>query len=232
MSDETPCASIVLASGSPRRRELLGALGLSFRVLVSDAAEDTLPNESPAELVTRLSQAKAEAARDVRPNEIVIAADTIVVLDDDILGKPRSDAEATAMLARLRNRQHLVYSGLAITAADAERRSLQVAVTPVTMRAYCDAEIAAYVASGDPRDKAGAYAIQSTSLNPIADIDGCYANVMGLPLCHLYRVLRAWGCAVPVHPFRGCPQAVRAGCPWAADILYASRTDNDPTHCK
>jgi hypothetical protein len=94
-----------------------------------------------------------------------------------------------------------------------------VAITPVVMRAYSDAEIAAYVASGDPRDKAGAYAIQSPSFNPIAQIDGCYANVMGLPLCHLYRVLRAWGSASPIHPLAGCPQAVRAGCPWAQAIL-------------
>ena len=95
-------------------------------------------------------------------------------------------------------------------------------MTPVVMRDYSDQEIETYIASGDHRDKAGAYAIQSPSFSPIACINGCYANVMGFPLCHLYRLLHAWGVEVPIHPLACCPQTVCAGCAWAAGILSAS----------
>ncbi|NLG27800.1 MAG: septum formation protein Maf [Chloroflexi bacterium] len=223
MTEETTNHAIVLASGSPRRRELLSGLGLVFRVAVSDAEEHPQPGEPPADLVRRLSLAKAAAVAAAWPTALVIAADTVVVLEGDLLGKPRSDAEAAAMLERLRNRQHEVYTGLTLLCGEAhnDRSALcvQAVLTPVTMRNYQPDEVAAYVASGDPRDKAGAYAIQSAVFNPIAHIDGCYANVMGLPLCHLYRCLAAWGVAVPVHPLRCCPHALRAGCVWAAAIL-------------
>lgn len=223
MTQEATNHEIVLASGSLRRRELLSALGLAFRVAVPDAEEHPEPDEPPADLVRRLSLAKAAAVAAAWPTALVIAADTVVVLEGDLLGKPRSDAEAAAMLTRLRNRQHQVYTGLTLLRGQARTGPsalcVQAALTPVTMRDYQADEVAAYVASGDPRDKAGAYAIQSTLFNPIARIDGCYTNVMGLPLCHLYRCLVAWDVVVPVHPLQCCPQALRAGCVWAESIL-------------
>jgi len=221
---------IALASGSPRRRELLATMRLEFRVVASDAVELLIPNEQPADLVQRLSLAKAQAALGVRPGDLVIAADTIVVLDDEILGKPRDAAHAIEMLQRLRNRQHWVYTGVALLEVGGGRTSLQTAMTPVTMRDYRPAEIAAYVASGDPLDKAGAYAIQSSSFDPIAHIEGCYTNVMGLPLCHLYRVMLRWRWDAPIHPLQACPYARRSDCPWAQAILDASPTDADRTN--
>jgi septum formation protein len=183
---------LLLASQSPRRRELLTLLELPFEATVTRVAEVPRPNEPPDELVVRLSQAKARAVV-ARSNVIVIACDTIVVLDGEILGKPRDAAEATAMLRRLRGRSHAVYSAITLLEAATGRTLTDVAETQVTMRAYTDAEIAAYVASGDPLDKAGAYAIQHLGFHPVAELQGCYANVVGFPLCHLTRCLRAWG---------------------------------------
>jgi len=217
---QRPC--IVLASGSPRRRQLLAALGLAFRVVISDVAEAPGQNEPPGELVARLSAAKAEAVAAQMSDALIIAADTVVALDGDILGKPADDAEARIMLARLRARQHQVYSGLTVIDGSGARRCTQVAVTPVVMRDYSDLEIETYIASGDHRDKAGAYAIQSPSFSPIAHIDGCYANVMGFPLCHLYRLLYAWKVEISIHPLACCPRAVAAGCSWAEEILSSA----------
>jgi septum formation protein len=182
---------LLLVSQSPRRRELLKLLKLPFEATAARVAEVPRPNEPPDELVVRLSRAKARAAF-TRPNTVVIACDTIVVLDGEILGKPRDAAEATAMLRRLRGRSHAVYSAITLLEAATGRTLTDVAETQVTMRAYTDAEIAAYVASGDPLDKAGAYAIQHLGFHPVAELRGCYANVVGFPLCHLTRCLRAW----------------------------------------
>jgi len=219
---------IVLASASPRRRQLLASLGLDFRVVAADVPEAPRREERPDEMVLRLSVAKAEAIADGAPGALIIAADTVVALDGDILGKPASDAEAWEMLTHLRARQHCVYTGLTVIDSASGRRCSQVAMTPVLMRDYGDDEMAAYIASGDARDKAGAYAIQSASFSPIARIDGCYANVMGFPLCHLYRLLHAWQVQVPVHPLQSCPQALGAGCPWALSILAAGPGAADP----
>lgn len=212
---------IILASASPRRRQLLSLLGVSFRVVTSDADESVQPGESPIVLAQRLSAAKAEAVAKAHSGAVVIAADTMVVLDGEILGKPADECMAFEMLSRLRAREHLVYSGLALLDAMRGRRLIQVARTPVQMRDYTDAEIRSYVASGDPLDKAGAYAIQYQAFNPVALINGCYANVMGLPICHLYRGLRAWGFRALLHPLRCCPHAVRHGCAWSAGITEA-----------
>jgi len=184
--------TLLLASASPRRRELLALLGLPFEVAVANVAEASLADEPPAALAVRLSQAKARAARS---DAITVACDTVVALDGEPLGKPRDAAEATAMLRRLRGRAHTVYSGVTLLEPTTGRTLTDVAGTRVTMRAYTDAEIAAYVASGDPLDKAGAYAIQYPGFHPVAELRGCYANVVGLPLCHLTRCLCAWGIA-------------------------------------
>ena len=214
---------IVLASGSPRRRQLLTGVTPAFDVRVSDVDESTRDGESPAALVERLSLSKAMAVRDSMHDEtadVILASDTIVVAPGgrDILGKPRDAAEATAMLERLRGRQHTVFTGIALVELVAQQRTLVQAVpTPVDMRAYSDKEIAAYVATGDPMDKAGSYAIQHPGFTPVERFEGCYANVMGLPLCHVYAALMAWGYTLPRHPLEGCPypQGHEGRCPWA-----------------
>jgi septum formation protein len=216
---------LLLASQSPRRRELTALLGLRFGVTVADVAEDPLANEPPAATVVRLSQAKARAvcAEHSRsaagPGVLIVACDTVVALDGELLGKPRDAREATSMLRRLRGRPHVVYSAVTLLEPATGRTTTDVAETRLVMRAYTDAEIAAYVASGDPLDKAGAYAIQHPGFHPVAELQGCYANVMGLPLCHLTRCLRAWG----VQPPRDVPAACQAhtgrDCPVYATIL-------------
>ena len=197
--------NLLLASQSPRRRELLALLGLPFETTVTDVDEEPRAGESPAALVTRLSQAKARAAA-AHANAAIVACDTVVALDGEILGKPRDEDEATAMLRRLRGRPHVVYSGIALLETPTGREATMVSETQLAMRAYSDAEIAAYVASGDPLDKAGAYAIQHAGFHPVAELRGCYANVMGLPLCHLTRCLRNLG----IEPPHDVPAACQA----------------------
>ncbi len=222
MQDCGFAASIILASASPRRRQLLSAMGLAFHVVAADVDETVHPGELAAELARRLGAVKADKVAACHPQDLVIAADTLVVLDNDILGKPANSAEALEMLTRLRGRCHLVYTGLVLMGPARDWNCQQVAITPVTMRDYSFEEMHRYVASGDPLDKAGAYAIQYAGFDPVARFDGCYANVMGLPMCHLYRALRAWNVAVPVHPLHCCPYAVAwSGCPWSQDIVQA-----------
>jgi MAF protein len=185
---------------------LLTLLGLPFEVTAAEARETPRAGETPAELVIRLSHAKAYGARLIdRHDALVIGCDTIVALDGDILGKPRSANEAEAMLQRLGGRSHCVYS--AITLLDpVDRAATELAKTQLTMRAYNEAEIRAYVDSGDPLDKAGGYAIQHQGFHPVNSIEGCYASVMGLPLCHLARSLRNWG----LEPTTDVPTACQA----------------------
>jgi len=183
-------------------------LGLPFEVHVTDVDERPRPGERPAELVARLSRAKARAVAARHPRAAVIGADTVVTLgrttsaEGEILGKPVGPAEATTMLRRLRDRAHRVYSGVCVyPPSDGQAPTRDPALTAVVestvwMRAYADDEIAAYVATGAPLDKAGAYGIQDARFHPVARLRGCYASVMGLPLCHLARLLlRATDCA-------------------------------------
>ena len=201
--------NLLLASQSPRRRELLALLGLPFEVTVAHVAEVPQAGEPPDALVVRLSRAKASATS-ARSGVLVIACDTVVALDGGLLGKPRDAGDAMTTLRRLRGRSHTVYSAITLLEAATGRTLTDVVETQVMMRAYTDAEIAAYVASGDPLDKAGAYAIQHAEFHPVAELQGCYANVMGLPLCHLTRSLRAWG----IEPADDVPAAcqARTGC--------------------
>jgi nucleoside triphosphate pyrophosphatase len=196
----------VLASGSPRRRELLASLGIDFTIIKSDIDETQRPGENPYAYVHRLSLEKAEAVA-VRLTEpaYVLAADTVVICkrsdaadtigvtdDGDILGKPESAADARAMLRRLRGRDHVVCT--AITLRPLVGASLtELTRTTVTMRGYTDAEIDAYIATGDPFDKAGGYAIQHEGFHPVARIDGSYTNVVGLPLETLKTMLARIG---------------------------------------
>ncbi len=196
-------------------------MGLSFDVAVPDIDENAFGGEPVDRLARRLSLTKAQAVAATHVKSVIIAADTIVVIDGHVLGKPSSEADAIDMLGRLRNRRHLVYSGLALVDTAKGKSCQQVAITPVYMRNYADKEILSYVGGGRAMDKAGAYAIQDSGFAPVARIENCYANVMGLPLCHLYRVLVASGVHVPTHPLDCCPLAVEKGCSWAERILQS-----------
>jgi len=185
---------LILASASPRRAEILRSAGIAFNVLSSAVDETPMPSEAPQELVQRLALAKAElvAARAVGP-AIVIAADTVVVLEGEILGKPRTSEDARQMLEKLSGRTHTVLTGVAlIRLPDAERREF-VEATQVHFAAISNDEILRYLASGEPFDKAGSYAIQGLAGRYIPRIDGCYFNVVGLPLARLCKELAEMG---------------------------------------
>ncbi|MGC9360485.1 MAG: Maf family protein [Anaerolineae bacterium] len=215
---------IALASASPRRHELLERLGLAFDIQPSWVEERLRDGELPADMARRLARKKALASFRANPAGLVVAADTLVVLDNETLGKPTDPEEARSMLWRLRGREHNVVTGLALLAADRGCVLTQVATTPVRMRAYSHVEVASYVATGDPMDKAGAYAIQHGAFSPVERLGDCYANVVGLPLCHLVRGLRRLGINVPRDPIEACPYAVEhGGCIWSQRILEESQ---------
>ena len=189
---------LVLASASPRRRELLAQAGYTFTVYPAHIPEDPLPNEDPIAHVTRLAREKAEAVfRELSPvwkkegldGQSVLAADTIVTLDNHILGKPSDPADAARMLRLLSGRTHRVITGVALVSAT----STQVAVetTAVTFRALSEQEIADYIATGEPMDKAGAYAIQGRAARWIPRIEGDYFNVVGLPIALVSTLLNS-----------------------------------------
>jgi len=185
---------LILASGSPRRAEILRAAGIAFTVLSSAVDETPLPGETATDMVRRLAEAKAElvAARAVGP-AIVIAADTVVALDGAVMGKPRTSDDARHMLEKLSGRTHSVITGVALVRLpDVERREF-TEITQVHFTALSDEEIVSYLSSGEPFDKAGAYAIQGVAGRFIPRIDGCYFNVVGLPLARLCCELAALG---------------------------------------
>ena len=216
---------IILASNSPRRKELLTLLGRPFRACPAEIDESVLPGETPRAYVLRLAEGKAravaarDAAAQVLATSLVIAADTTVADGLDILGKPENEQQAMEMLARLRGHLHQVYTAVAILRAADGMLLLDVCVTDVPMRDYSQAEIAAYVATGDPLDKAGAYAIQHDGFHPVEHLEGCYANVVGLPLCHLVRLLRRLGMEPQADVPAACQAALKYECPVYAAIL-------------
>jgi len=193
----TMTAHLILASSSPRRQELLRRLGVRFEVATADIDESQQPGEAPTALVQRLAREKALAVAAWLPGHVVLGADTIVVLDGDVLGKPADADEATAMLRRLRGRPHTVWSTVYALNPTLARAAATLSESTVWMRPYGDDEIAAYVASGDPMDKAGAYAIQHRGFAPAERISGCYSGVMGFPLGDVAQALRAMGVDVP-----------------------------------
>jgi septum formation protein len=185
---------LILASSSPRRAEILRNAGISFFVLTSAIDETPVPGESPNDLVLRLANAKAElvAARAVGP-AIVIAADTIVTLDGKILGKPRSSDDARRMLEQLSGRTHCVVTGVALTRLPDAAHLEFVESTLVHFDPLSSEEISAYLSTGEPYDKAGAYAIQGRAARYIPRIEGCYFNVVGLPLARVTAALQDLG---------------------------------------
>ena len=188
---------LVLASGSPRRRRFLAELGLDFTVVGADVDETHRPGESPLAFVSRLAQEKAAAIVTDHPEAWVIGADTVVVMADEILGKPADSEDALKMLTRLAGRTHEVWTGFAIIKGSsvAVARAVRTEVTFVT--AVKDV-LAAYVASGEPLDKAGAYGIQGRGGLLVERIDGSYSNVVGLPMAELVEELLNLGAIAPV----------------------------------
>lgn len=188
---------LLLASNSPRRRELIGLLGFSFSSSSADVDESILPNEAAADYVLRLAEAKAracaEAGAEKCVGQVVIGSDTAVVDAGEILGKPRDASDAASMLKQLRGRTHQVYTAIALFNPESDKVLTELSITDVPMRDYSDAEVEAYVQSGDPLDKAGAYAIQNAEFHPVENFNGCFASVMGLPLCHLTHSLKKMG---------------------------------------
>jgi septum formation protein len=192
---------LVLASASPRRRELLIQAGFTFEVHPADIPEDPYPNEDPIAYVTRLAREKAQAVyneitnncaseqRAFAPPQVVLGADTTVTLDDHILGKPSDPADAARMLRLLSGRTHRVITGVALVTAN--RIESAAEVTTVQFLALSDRDIADYVATGEPMDKAGAYAIQGRAARWIPRIEGCYFNVVGLPIALVSTLLRS-----------------------------------------
>lgn len=180
---------LILASASPRRRELLEKLELKFTVCPANVDEERLPDEDALAYPLRTAVKKAMAVADGRENAIVIAADTVVALDDEILGKPKNEDEAKAMLHRLSGREHIVITGIGIADTASGRTLSATEQTIVYFHPLTEEEIDAYVASGEPLDKAGAYGIQGKGSLLVRKIDGDYFNVVGLPLGKLYRLL-------------------------------------------
>jgi MAF protein len=219
---------LILASNSPRRKQLLSLGGWNFSVLAPQVDETVLPGEDPQDYVLRLAQAKAHAAwavldgRGMDPalleEAVILAADTAVIDPDEtgagsrILGKPADPGQAVAMLRRLGGRTHEVFSGLAVLRVSDGRLLKEMVASEVPMRSYSDLEIQAYVATGDPLDKAGAYAIQHPTFHPVQNLQGCYANVMGLPVCHVSRMLAEVGCPSQADIAKECQQVLDFPC--------------------
>ena len=184
---------IILGSASPRRKELLAKLGVGFEVLTADVDEDVVTVADPAENVLERARLKAAALKRIAPQEmILITADTTVADGVEMLNKPSNQAEAWEMLRQLRGRTHQVHSGVIIIDRNDAEHAI-VNTTDVEMRQYSDNEIAAYIETGDPMDKAGAYAIQHPDFRPVARIAGCFSGVMGFPLCDVAGILVSCG---------------------------------------
>jgi septum formation protein len=179
---------LVLASASPRRQELLRAAGIPFEVQPAHIPEDVLPGEHARNYAERLAQEKALAIAKHRPHDVVLGADTVVVIESQILGKPRDAADAARMLRLLSGREHQVITGVCVVGSGQPRLASEI--TKVTMSEISEQEIADYVAGGEPTDKAGAYAIQGIASRWIPRIEGDYSNVVGLPIALVYRMLR------------------------------------------
>jgi len=209
---------LILASNSPRRRELLSLAGWQFSASAANVDESQFSNESPSDYVLRLAETKARATQ-ADPDQIILAADTTVVDGMDILGKPKDQAEAITMLTRLRGHTHQVYTGIALLRPGDGLLLKDLCVTDVPMRDYSDEEIFAYVQTGDPLDKAGAYAIQHPEFHPVSNLDGCYASVMGLPMCHVILLLRKMDIQPKADVFAGCETLLEYKCPVSNAIL-------------
>ena len=218
--------NLVLASNSPRRKQLLSLGGWNYCVLPVDVDERFLPGEEPLDYVLRLAMSKGRAAAgqvfaiaDPAEDVVVVAADTTVVDGTMILGKPADEDEAERILRSLRGKVHQVYTALAVLRRSDGSIRTDWCVTDVPMRDYSDAEMLAYIRTGDPMDKAGAYAIQHSGFHPVDNLQGCFANVMGLPLCHLARTLSQAGAATLQDIAQACQKEINYACPIFQKVL-------------
>ncbi|BCG46772.1 Septum formation protein Maf [Citrifermentans bremense] len=185
--------SIVLASASPRRSELLESAGIQFRVVPADINEEPLPGEEPVDHVRRLAEGKARAAADLAEGRFFLGADTIVLCDGEIMGKPKDAADAERMLKKLSGVPHEVVTGFAIYDRERKGAVVEAIRTKVFFKQLRDEEVRDYIATGCPFDKAGAYAIQGGAAHMVQKIEGSYTNVVGLPLCEVVDALRVIG---------------------------------------
>src|SRR5688572_7313501 len=185
---------LTLASASPRRAALLRAAGIAFDVVQVEVDERFYPNEQPEQSVARLAEAKAKAGAAVRADQIVLGADTTVVVRNQALGKPADAEDAARMLRMLSDTTHEVLTGLCLW--QGEHRLVHVESTRVSMARMDDSEIAWYISTGEPYDKAGAYAVQGLASRFIEKIDGSYSNVVGLPISNVYQLLKELGCDI------------------------------------
>jgi septum formation protein len=193
---------LILASASPRRAEILRSAGIQFEVLPAEVDESRLGDESPAAMVERLALAKAaKAAASIRDetNVVILGADTIVLIGDQVLGKPGTPVRAAEMLRELRGREHQVISGIAAIALPSRESLTGHEITRVRFDSMTDAEIDVYVATAEPLDKAGAYAIQGITSRYISKIEGDYLNVVGLPMARVWKMLRRLGFNQPIN---------------------------------
>jgi MAF protein len=213
-------AVLTLASTSPRRRDLIALGGWMFHVRPVDIDETPHPGEPPIDYVLRMAATKARAAGAIlNPGGIAVAADTTVADGEDILGKPSDERMVAEMLWRLRGRTHRVHTAIAVIRKDEPEPLTDVCTTEVPMREYSDEEMFAYIHTGDPFDKAGGYAIQHNGFRPVERMDGCYANVIGLPLCHLVRTLAKLNVPAAADVPANCQAALDYACPVYPRIL-------------
>jgi MAF protein len=211
---------LILASASPRRQELLELLEIPFQVRVPDVEEQLQPGELPSEAPQRFSRLKAEHIAHSAGKSIVLAADTVVVHEDEILGKPRDADHARDMLRRLRGKRHVVLSGITVIDTTTGEQITDLCESQVWMRHMDDDEIEAYIASGDPMDKAAAYGIQNAEFAPVKRVVGCPANVMGLPMCHVIQSLHRLGMRTPLTQPTDCEMDQDGYlCPLAEHVL-------------
>lgn len=218
ITSEMTVPVILLASNSPRRRELLALTGWGFITHPVNIDETPLPGELPPDYVLRLAEGKARAAAALTGSGmLVFGSDTTVADGTDILGKPLDAKDAAAMLTRLRGHSHTVYTALALFRPETGELYSDLCATLVPMRNYSDDEMIRYVQSGDPLDKAGAYAIQHVGFHPVEHLAGCFASVMGLPLCHLVRLM----CKAGISPAADVPAACQSTLQYACVIHEA-----------
>jgi MAF protein len=209
-----------LASNSPRRREFLSWVDWDVESVSSVGSEARLPGEDARSYVRRLAGQKSQMnLTNANPNDFIISADTVVVFSEEIIGKPRDKAHAFAILSNLRGRSHEVITAVACRHVSDGQAKIDLCVSPVRMRDYSDGEIEAYIQTGDPMDKAGAYAIQDPGFHPAAEFTGCFASVMGLPLCHLERTLRTYDNYEMTDWPKICQTHLKYDCPITARVM-------------
>ncbi|MGE0823216.1 MAG: nucleoside triphosphate pyrophosphatase [Candidatus Binatia bacterium] len=193
MTQQNPTPSLILASASPRRRELLETARVLFSIIPSNASEEPLPDEAPAAYALRVAREKAKAIAQQHPDHWILGADTIVVVNNEILGKPKDPADARRMLRLLSGQTHQVMTAFALIDEEGREYASQVVTSTVTFKPLTDSRIESYLATREPFDKAGAYAIQGQGAVLVERVEGSYTNIVGLPIDEVLVVLRAAG---------------------------------------